>query len=203
MSEMEDIVEAVAVRVVRVVLQRAPSGMAIDSQVDSSFPVRFWIVPDLCSESPRELFGRVSSLVEKAIFQLASLGRPSISGLVEVEPCDDVQVEVEARRGICEIPQDVPELFCDLIWEEHVCWTVPEPFLVLREQRPRLACDTEQRDDAVIHRQGVSATGELIGQLRFALVVTEIHKSLPAPVRLASTPRQIWQRPRRRQSRHR
>ena len=95
-------------------------------------------------------------------------GEEEAAGLLKVLPSDLVQVKSVVPSEGSGIPQDVAELFVDLVAERSVADLVPLALFVLGDELTDLAGQTEQRHDVVVAGENVGFTGSL-------LIVADVH----------------------------
>jgi hypothetical protein len=120
MGEVEHVVKAIPVVVVRVVLERVASLNAVDRDVYSASASWPRAVRDLGGECSGKLLDGSVVLVEQVVPVDASLRWPAVGRLGKVVRRDGAETQVELRRGVGQVPEDVAELLRDVVREENV-----------------------------------------------------------------------------------
>src|SRR5581483_9351135 len=115
---MEDVVEAVEIFVSRVVSEMIARGLTVDGHFGVPQPVLILNLPDLSRELARQLLVRLALFIEQHVRgSTFALRRPASTRLPKVGHGEIAQPVVEVRRSTREIPEDVAELFADVIGE--------------------------------------------------------------------------------------
>jgi hypothetical protein len=172
---MEDVVEAVAIRIIGIIGQLPAERLAVDLRANPLAVLAFDVDQfDLKTARKALAFGQRRIEAQR----LGALGRPARLHLGEVGSRDLVEGQVELARDVRDIPEQVAQLFGHALLEESVCFAVAQMFLVFAQELAGFAGETQHGNDEGKDVIRALARRDAIGAQGLLLIAVEIHHRL-------------------------